>query len=332
LSISSPTRKRPDSASRAGAEALRLLSQPLSVQVLQAVASAPVPLLDLRHAVGSPPESTMRLYLRTLSGRGVVERRARREFPTSVDYAITRSGRGLLEVGGTLAGWLGQSPQGPIDLGTFEARNVIRPLAEGWSTKIVRALAARSLSLTELDRLIQRVSYPSLERRLAAMRVVDLVEGRRVEGGSTPYRATEWLRRAAAPLAAAVAWEARNLEAPAPIGRLDVEAVFLLATPLISLPRNVNGRCRLTVEVQRGPATIFAGVVVSVEKGEVTSYSPNLKGDADGWASGPPVAWLRRLAGVPAAELEIGGDARLSQAVIEGLRRTGAEPQSDELH
>jgi DNA-binding HxlR family transcriptional regulator len=316
------------SRARAGAEAMALLAAPLNVQILKALRTEPFPLRELRHAIGSPPQSTMRLYLRTLCGTGVVERRARREFPTSVDYAIAPPGQGLLQVGEVLERWLGQSPDGPPELGSVAARNVIRPLIEGWSTNIVRALAGRSLSLTELDRLIPRVSYPSLERRLGALRIVGLVEGHRAEGGATPYTATSWLRRAVAPLIAAMAWERRFFPESSPaIGRLDIEAAFLLALPLMELPKEVTGKCRLAVEVQRGASPVLAGVLVCVEDGKVTSCSPRLTGEVEGWVSGSPRAWLRRLDGTRGQELELGGDPALAEALVGGLQRTLNKPQ-----
>lgn len=320
--------KRTGSRARAGAEAMTLLAAPLNVQILKALRSEPSPLQALRHAVGSPPQSTLRLYLRTLSGVGVVERRARREFPTSVDYAITPPGQGLLQVGEVFEKWLDKSPDGRLELGSVAARNVIRPLIEGWSTNIVRALAGRALSLTELDRLIPRVSYPSLERRLGALRIVGLVQGHRAEGGATPYAATNWLRRAVAPLIAAMAWERQFFPASSPpIGRLDVEAAFLLAIPLMELPKEVTGRCRLAVEVQRGASPVFAGVLVCVEDGEVTSCAPRLNGEVEGSVSGSPRAWLRRLDGTLGQELELGGETSLAEALVGGLQRTLNKPQ-----
>jgi DNA-binding HxlR family transcriptional regulator len=328
MTIAPRSGKKTGSHARAGAEALALLAAPLNVQVLKALGSEPAPLRDLRQAVGSPPQSTMRLYMRALAEIGVIERRPRREFPTSVDYAITPSGVGLLKVGEVVDTWLAQSPDKPFKLGEAGARNTVKALVEGWSTNIIRALASRSLSLTELDRLIPRVSYPSLERRLGALRIVGLVEGHRLERGVTPYTATDWLRRSVAPFIAAIAWEQRFLPGSSqPIGRLDVEAAFLLTIPLIELPMDVSGKCRLAVEVQRGATPVFAGVLVCVEKGRVTSCQPSLNGEVESWVSGAPPAWIRRLNGDPHQELEIGGEAALAETLIEGLRRTTAKPE-----
>lgn len=313
---------------RAGAEALSLLAAPLNVRVLRALEPGSSALFDLRQAVGSPPQSTMRLYMRALGEIGAIERMARREFPTSVDYSITDTGRNLLKVAEILDVWLRRSPGGNLELGSAEARNAIKPLVEGWSTSIIRALAGRSLSLTELDRLIPRVSYPSLERRLGAMRVIGLVEGHRVQGGSTPYSATEWLRRAVASFVAAIAWERKYLPGSTPsIGRLDIEAAFLLAIPLMDLPSGTSGRCRLTVEVQRQGRPVFAGVLVCVEEGEVTSCLPYLDGETGSWVTGAPGAWLRQISSGSSEELDVGGNSDLANEIVEGLTRTLTKPQ-----
>jgi hypothetical protein len=47
---------------RAGAVALSLLSAPLNVHLLQALEDGSLPLIDLRRAVGSPPQRSMRVY------------------------------------------------------------------------------------------------------------------------------------------------------------------------------------------------------------------------------------------------------------------------------
>jgi DNA-binding HxlR family transcriptional regulator len=146
----------------------------------------------------------MRSYLRTLTDLGVLERRRQSEFPGCVSYAITRSGKKLLAVAEVLEWWLHEAPDGPIDLGTRAAKGATKALVDGWSSTILRALAARPLALTELNRLMPHISYPTLERRITAMRLVGQVKARR-EGASrgNPYEATRWLRQAVAPLTAA---------------------------------------------------------------------------------------------------------------------------------
>jgi DNA-binding HxlR family transcriptional regulator len=309
---------------RAGARALSLISVPLNLNVLEALAEEQRPPIDLRRAVGSPPQSTMRAYLRNLVELGVVDHAAAGD---SSGYTITRSGQTLLEVSEILRAWLELAPEGPIELGSTAGRSTVKALLDGWSSHITRALAARPLSLTELDGLIQRISYPSLERRLSAMRLAEMVERCQDEGRARPYGASEWLRRSVAPIASGIGWERRNVpEGTAPIGRLDVEALFLLAVPLMELDPGVSGKCRLAVEMQREHAPVFAGVLICVESGQVTSCAADLQGETEAWASGPPLAWLRRMSGQD-CHLEIGGDAPLAEAITDGLRRTAAVPK-----
>jgi DNA-binding HxlR family transcriptional regulator len=315
--------------SRAGAQALSLLAAPLNFHILKTLEEEPKALLDLRRAVGSPPQSTMRLYSRTLTEKGIIDRRRRAEFPGSAEYTITDTGRALLGVAGVVDEWLQAAPDDPVVLGSPASKSAIKALVEGWSTNIIRALAARPLSLTELNRLIPKVSYPSLERRLGAMRLAGLVEPHPGDSRGTPYAVTEWLRRSVVPLGAAAGWE-RRYRPPdaAPIGRLDVEAVFLLVVPLLELPDDFTGRCRLAVEVQGGSAPVFAGVLVAFEDGRVASCSSRLEGEVDAWAVGPPDAWFRRFNGGDRNHLEIGGDAAMAEAVLDAVGRVAVVPDS----
>lgn len=312
---------------RAGATALSLLAAPLNVHLLQALEDGPLPLIDLRRAVGSPPQSTMRVYSRTLVDIGTLERQRQASFPGTVEYGSTESGRALLGIGAILERWLQEAPVGPINLGTTASKSATKALVEGWSTNIIRALAAKPLSLTDLNRLIPRISYPSLERRLGALRLADLVEPYPGEGRGTPYRATPWLRRAIVPLAAGAWWERRHLAEPPQVGRLDVEAAFLLAIPLIELPADLNGKCRLAVEIQGGSSPVFAGVLICIEEGKVISCSSRLEGEAEGWASGNVGGWMRRMNGQD-GDLEIGGDADLVREIVEAIRKSALAVKS----
>jgi DNA-binding HxlR family transcriptional regulator len=312
---------------RAGGEALSLLAAPLNVHILKTLENEPKALLDLRRAVGSPPQSTMRLYSRTLTEQGLIERRRRAEFPGTAEYEITAAGRDLLGVADVVQDWLRAAPGGPVLLGSTAAKSATKALVEGWSTNVIRALAARPLSLTELNRLIPKVSYPSLERRLGAMRLAGLVDPQPAESRGTPYASAEWLRRAVVPLASAAGWERRYRPKDAqPIGRLDVEAVFLLAIPLVEVPADFTAKCRLAVELQGGSSPVFAGVLVCFEEGKVVSCSSRLEGEAESWASGSPAQWFRRLNGIDRKALELGGDVALADTLLDALEAVAVLP------
>jgi DNA-binding HxlR family transcriptional regulator len=306
---------------RAGAQALTVLAAPLNIHTLKALEDGPMELLDLRRAVGSPPESTMRVYTRALEELDILERRRSNEFPATARYTITPVGLGLLKVADFLQEWLLAAPDGPILLGSIAARNGTKALIGGWSSNIVRAVAARAVSLTDLNMLIPKISYPTLERKLGAMRTAKLVSPQPGEGRGTPYGATEWLRQAVIPLISAVSWERQFIPEPvAQIGRLDVEAAFLLSIPLMVLDPEINGTCRLSVEVRAGSVPAFAGVVVGIEAGKVVSCSSRLEGDAQASASGSAFAWMRQMNGGPPGHLEVSGNFPLAEAITGALR------------
>lgn len=280
-------------------------------------------LLDLHRAVGSPPQSTMRIYARKLEKLGLLERRRQKEYQASALYRSTPAGDSLLGVATYLQQWFAGAPDGPVTLGSTAAKSGTKALVSGWSSSIVRAVAARPLSLTELNLLITKISYPSLERKLVAMRIAKLVERQPSASRGTPYVATDWLRRAVVPLTAAAAWESKYIqEHTAAISRTDVEAAFLLAVPLMSMGPEAMGRCRLAVEIRRGPTPAFAGVLLQVEKGKVVSCSTSLEGDAQTSVSGSPADWMRQMNGGARRQLEVSGNRSLAQRLLEALRAT----------
>jgi DNA-binding HxlR family transcriptional regulator len=307
---------------RAGTYALSLLSTPLNGDILEALEREPKSLVELRRAVGSPPPTTMRAYLRAMTELGALEKRRQNDFPGSIEYALAAPGRELLTVAHIVSHWLARAADGPIEPGTVAAKSAIKALIDGWSASIVRALAARALSLTELDKVISKLNYPSIERRLSAMRAVGQIESLPGRGRSTPYAVTDWLRRAVLPIAAAARWERRHAgDAVAPISGLDVEAVFLLSLPLLRLSADRGGYCRLAVELPSGNGNgqRFAGVLVGVEQGRVASCVSRLDGESGAWAAGSPVDWMEAVAARDPGRLELGGDRRLATNVVEGL-------------
>jgi DNA-binding HxlR family transcriptional regulator len=307
---------------RSGSEALCLLAVPLNVQVLQALDEEPLSLADLRRAAGHPPVTTMRSYLRKLTGLGILKRHREDDFPGSVSYTLTRQGNKLMIVAGALRDWLRHAPEGAVDLEGLAAKGPIKALVDGWDVGIIRALAARPLALTELDRLIPSVTYPALERRLTAMRQVGLVEPDPHRTGRVARcRVTSWLRHAVVPLSAAIGWERQCIPDQAPaLRRTDAEAAFLLTVPLLTLPPELDGTCRLAVESRRGSELDFAGVTATVREGGSCTCVSRLEGEPDAWATGSVLSWTRWLSDGDTEGMEIGGDLELVRAFERGFR------------
>jgi DNA-binding HxlR family transcriptional regulator len=307
---------------RAGAYALTLLSVPLNVQVLTALEDGPMALNDLRRAAGSPPQTTTRKQLRTLTDLGVLERRRQNDFPGTVEYQLGRAGVELLQVAEVAEAWLGSAPSGPLELGSLSAKNSIKALVDGWTSTVVRAIATAPLSLTQLSRLISALNYPSLERRLAAMRLTGQIASADTQAGrSRPYTATPWLRAAAAPLVAATRWEQRFAAGQAaPVGSIDIESTLLLTLPMVRMPADLEGTARLAVELRRADGRVaHAGVIARVRDGMVVSCSSRLEGPADAWSSGTLGGWITAAIDGDGRGLEMGGNCELARALVDGI-------------
>lgn len=288
--------------------------------MLQALADGPASLAELKGRGGSPG-STLRARLKDLVNAEVVVARRSRGFPRgSTEYELTDAGKGLLTVAEIVEGWLNESPSGSRGLGGDGAKAAIGALAEGWSATLLRALAAKPLSVADLDSLIGALNYPSLERRIAAMRQAGQVEARPKKGRETPYAVTTWLRRGVAPLLAAIRWERLHLNGSgAPVAGMDVEAAFLLAMPLLELESELSGSCRLAVELPCAGDQRVAGVLANLEDGSVASCMSRLDGGVDAWASGSIGAWFRALIDCDEGSLELGGDGSLARTLVAGM-------------
>jgi len=305
---------------RSGAQTLVLLATPLTGPLLRALSTGPKQQAELRREVGLPAQTTLRAQLKRLTANAIVEKRRRDRFPGALQYELTVAGRELLFVAETVERWLERAPGGPLELGGAAAKAAGRALAEGWSTTMLRALAARSLTLTELDSVITTLNYPTLDRRLSAMRLAGLAEACEGTGPGTPYGVTGWACHGIGPLLASMHWERRHAAAEtAPVAKLDIEAAFLLAAALLSAPADVSGSCRLAVELRNGQGHTLAGLLVAVNDGRVTSSATRLEGSVDAWASGGLPAWFTALIDGDPAGLELGGDGTLARATVECL-------------
>jgi DNA-binding HxlR family transcriptional regulator len=305
---------------RSGSLALSLLSTPINVRVLTALEQKPLPLTELRRAIGSPPQTTTRGHLRVLTEMDVLVRRRERGSPGTASYELGTAGGELLRVARTLDSWLATN-QDLMPLGSSEGRSALKSLVAGWDSMIIRALAARPLSLTELNNVIPRLNYPSLERRLTGLRSSGLVKPQSGDGRSTPYGVTAWMRKAVGPIVAAARWERERVpEEATPPGRLDIEALFLLTVPRLELPDAGEGCFRLGMEVRANSGELrLAGVQARFAEGRVEQCTTRLNGRPDACATGPAGAWLRALAAGEFDGLDLSGDRGFANAVVEAL-------------
>lgn len=307
---------------RSGATALLLFSVPLNGLILRALADGPMRLADLRREVGGPAQTTLRGNLASLIEIGALVKRGREDRPGILENELTPLGRDLLLVGDALERWLTRAPGGPIAFESAAAKAAIKALVGGWTSTIVRALAARPLTLTQLDRLIDNFTYPALERRLGSMRLASQVKLCPHGSNKRAYTATHWLREATGPLAAATRCERRHMAADtAPIARIDIEAFFLLAAPLLSFEDGTSGVCQLAVEASgNGSAAARApGAQLELESGRVVSCVTRIEAQPATWVAGPAAAWLDAVIGRDAELLSFGGEVELGREIVHAL-------------
>jgi DNA-binding HxlR family transcriptional regulator len=283
---------------------------------------------DLRERIGGAAQTTLRGQVGTLRAIGALERHVRTGMPYTVENELTDAGRSILGVAEVVEAWLSRAPNGPIAFGSEPAKGAIRSLIGGWGSTVLRALAARPLSLTELSGVIPEISYPSLERRVSAMRASRQIEVMPTETSKArPYAVTDWTRQAVGPLVAAGRCECEYIgDGTDPLTRIDIEAAFQLAVPLVALPDGHSGACLLAVDTtaeREEPEHQTTGVQVDLERGEVVSCVPALGQDPSTWALGTVDAWAEAIVDGRFDDLRVGGrDRELARALLEGLHRS----------
>jgi DNA-binding HxlR family transcriptional regulator len=304
---------------RAGGHTLILLANPRVLPILRSLAEGTRGRQDLRRAAGFPAQSTLRSQLEALEGLGVTAKQRPEVFPGAYEYDLTPVGAELLEVADALERWLAQAPRGPLDLGSDPGRAAIKGLVDGWFARMLAPMAARPLSLTELDQEVA-VSYPTLERRLEAMRLNEQVEEVERDRGGTPYTPTDWLRRGIAPLAIAARWEHRNRPPDAdPITRLEIESAIRIVADLVELPVQTSGICQLSVRMPEGKRSRALGVI-EIEEGKLAFGGAYPQRKPDAWASGNVEQWFSLVIDAKARGMRLSGNRDLVRAVFDGIR------------
>lgn len=245
-------------------------------------------------------------------------------------YEITPSGREGLFVAFTIERWLQSFPRGSLEFDGEEAQAAVAGLGFGWATGVIHALAREPRTFSELRRATG-LGRRALRRLLATMSEAGQVE---VHAGTTRrgplYSATDWLRAGVAPLAAAARVERRLEEDESPpIDALDVEAAFMLALPLLKLPAEVSGSCRLGVRLEEDlPAPVpdaapdLTGVVARIDRGRVIACEPALDQRADARAVATASDWLDTVIEPDAKRVRTSGDRRLAALLLHRLHET----------
>jgi len=229
----------------------------------------------------------------------------------------TAKGEEFLFIAFAMERWLEKCPGGPLELGPRGAR-ALAPLICCWSATVTHALAPAPLTIEELDRAVQILDRPTVEEHLEALERSGQV--REVpDSGSARYALTDWGREGISPIVAAVRYERRYPERDVlPPDVFDIEAAFQMALPLLSLPPELCGDCRLGVQIPGGEP-LMAGASVRVERGCVMSSTALLGEQRDNFVTGAPIDWCETVIEPHLKKLICGGDPEVTNGLIAAL-------------
>lgn len=304
---------------------LLVLADPLNASILRLLARGPLPVPELPNHLGPTSRTTRFSRLRELEGLGLIAREKEGGSPPITRCMLTRAGHALLPVARQLRRWLKEKPSGSQGTGELFGASETKALAVGWNSTAIRWLAERPCSLTELDaQSPPEVSYHEARKARAALAETGLIAPVPSGDRRQPYAPTEWARRMARALAAAIRWERDFLvEGVSTPTAVEAEALLLLLAPLIDplSDRELDGECSLVLDD-------LGGVSVNVRGGRVASCAPGSNEDAESRISGSLTAWLEALAEGRTADLEMRGEIRLTTAIAERLHSVGRDLRS----
>jgi DNA-binding transcriptional ArsR family regulator len=256
--------------------------------------------------------------------RGIL--RSALEHPVEVapghSFRVSSGGREALFVAFVVECWLQNAPHGPVDFDGPAAEGTVGAFAEAWTATVVHMLAREPMTLGELDGAIGDVGKRRLKRHLDAMLAARQVEALG-QGAGAIYALTDWARAGIAPLIASARLERRNpMEGMAPIDALDVDAGFRLSLPLLTLPKELTGTCRLGLNLDETESSPMTGVTARIEEGRIIACRDGLREKADTWAAGTAANWLDTVIEPDAKRVRTGGDRWLAGAVLDALHKT----------
>jgi DNA-binding HxlR family transcriptional regulator len=313
---------------QAGGRALLLLADPASVSILRQLASGPLEGAELLDRVDFVSRSTYFERMRDLEELSLIGRTRRGEVPPVAECRLETPGERLLPVARRLDAWLADAPRCPLRLGEAYATATVKALAVAWGSTLLRWLAERPRTLTELEQLIHVFGYRKLERILRDLVKAGLVERALVKGRLSLYSVTEWARWTAGLLTAAMRWERQEIaKRSASVSSVEAEGVMLLGLPLVELPADVNGTCALLIHADLPERKGLGGALVRLMNGHPVSWKAAgglevevVEREADCWVRGSALAWLGVHPAAPGPPFRAGGNTGLAEKIMVALR------------
>ena len=107
-------------------------------------------------------------------------------------------------------------------------------------------------------------------------------------------------------------------EMTAPVTWIEVEASFLLALPLVKLPKKTAGECVLAVDTKEKKRRI-AGVHIVVDRGQIVSCRAVLEKEPPTFALGSAEVWLNAVIDGKIDDLHVSGDELLVDRLVRAI-------------
>jgi DNA-binding HxlR family transcriptional regulator len=309
------TTTAPVERSRAGGEVLSLLSDALNSSILRALMGGPLPVPELGRRLGQTSRTTRFSRLRNLERLGVIMREKRPGTPPVAYCELSRAGRELLPVVRRFARWLAESPDGPSSPDEPDGARAIKALAVAWDTTVLRWLAERPCSVTELDSLSPPdVTYHEVRKAREALSAAGMISPVASDERGQPSAANEWTRRAAGSIAAAIRWEKASLVGAVPLTPAGAEGLLRMLLPLVEIQPSQSGVCELRIDRH-------ADLSVLVTEGQIVACDPAPSGPRVGRLSGDAEAWFRAFLDGRIDSLRMHGGIQLTAVLAGGLHR-----------
>jgi len=309
--------------SRAGGEVLSLLSDALNSSILRALMGGPLPVPELGRRLGPTSRTTRFSRLRDLERLGIIRRKKRPGTPPVAYCGLSSAGRELLPVVRRFARWLAESPDAPSSPDELDGARAIKALAVAWNTTILRWLAERPCSVTELGSLSPRdVTYHEVRAARESLSAAGMISPVASDERGQPYAASEWTRRAAGCIAAAMRWERAFLTDTRPLAPAEAEGLLRLLLPLVEIqPTLQSGVCVLRIDRHDD-------LSVLVEDGRIAPCDLPPSHPRVSQVSGDAEAWSRAVLDGRTDSLRMRGGIHLTAALTGGLHRACIQPST----
>jgi DNA-binding HxlR family transcriptional regulator len=315
-----PTGTRRSRIAQPGDAALSLLSPEWTTGIVVALECGPLRPADLKRRFPAAPHATVMDRLRALAHHDVIVRDRVADDMRATIYSLTDCGRDLGAIAVSAARLECASAHG-----NHSAAGNCRPAGETAirlmapvSRAIRRVLADGPLVLSELERRLPHEPHSSIRRRLHELQRSGQVEAWQGRADQSFYELVRESRRMALLGLLATGWEQRWTSQHAPL--TGVGEVLHMIAPLVRIPSQREGVCRLHVECQCGEPDVH----LAVGKGKIAALPlPPILG-FNAVATASPAAWNHALLRGDLGGVAIAGDRALLADLVSAL--------SDVLH